>query len=234
MPTKQEMLKMKKERKINPGALTKENKRIIMKIEHYLETRYINEIAGEEILSDIVGMALECQERGDSFAEMIGDDHESFCRELIKNSPKQFIHERILSVLHWFLLFAMLLLPGLYIVELALPQYSPGAVSGLVYTVKLAYILKYYILMFVIVIGWFFVRMYTYKPTKYVFGAYFAILMLLFLFTDGILAFIVGKRLVKINVLVWLISLAILLIICDLVRRIIAMTIAYKRRKCDN
>ncbi len=225
---------MNKERKRSANTLTKENKRIIMKIEHYLETRYINEIAGEEILSDIVGMALECQERGDSFGEMIGDDHESFCRELIRNSPKQYIHERILSICHWFLLFAMLLLPGLYLIELILPQYSPGSVNALIYTVRSSYVIKYYIIMFVLVLGWFFVRMYTYKPTKYVFGTYFAVFMLFFLFTDGVLAFIIGERLIKINVLIWIISLGIMLLLCDLLRRVIAMTIAYRRKKSDN
>ena len=98
---------MNKERKNSARILTRENKRIIMKIEHYLESRYINQVAGKEIMSDIVGMAIECQERGDSFAEMIGSDHEAFCRELIRNSPRQHIHERILHVLHWFILFAI-------------------------------------------------------------------------------------------------------------------------------
>ena len=220
---------MNKERKNNSRILTKENRHIIMKIEHYLETHHINEVAGEEIIADIVGMALECQERGDSFTEMIGDDHESFCRELVKNSPKQYIHERILRIMHWFLLFAMLLLPGLYVVELALPKYSPGSISGLVYTVRLSYVLKYYILMFAIVIGWFYVRMHTYKPTKYVFGTYFAAIMLFFLFTDGVLAFIVGDRTVELNVLLWIICTGAVLLICDLASRMIAVSIAYRK-----
>ncbi len=225
---------MNKERKSTSRTLTKENRRIIMKIERYLETRYINEVAGEEILSDIVGMALECQERGDSFADMIGSDHEAFCRELIRNSPRQYFHERVLNVLHWFLLFAMLLLPGLYLIELVLPTYSPGFVDSLVYTVRFSYILKYYIIMFVLIIGWYFVRMYSYKPTKYVFGTYFAVFMLFFLFTDGLLAFIIKDHEISINILIWLVSLAVLLVMCYLVRRVIAMSIAYKRKKSNN
>ncbi len=205
-----------------------------MKIERYLEARYINEVAGEEILSDIVGMALECQERGDSFADMIGSDHEAFCRELIRNSPRQYYHERVLNVLHWLLLFAMLLLPGLYLIEIVLPTYSPGFVDTFVYTVRFSYILKYYIIMFVLIIGWYFVRMFSYKPTKYVFGTYFAVFMLFFLFTDGLLAFIIKDFEISVNILIWLISLAVLLVMCDLVRRVIAMSIAYKRKKTNN
>lgn len=218
------------EKKVSIRNLSKDNRKIIHKIEHYLETHYINKIAGEEILSDIIGMALECQTRGDSFSEMIGDDHEGFCRELIKNSPKQYFHERILGILHWFILFAMLLLPGLYFVELIFPQYSPAVVHGLSYSVRLTFLLKYYIFMFVIVIGWFFVRMYTYKPTKYVFGSYFLVLMLIYLFSEGLLSFIIKDSFVMINVLVWFGIFAAFLIICDLVTRIIAMSIAYKQK----
>lgn len=225
---------MNKERKNSARILTKENKRIIMKIEHYLESRYINQITGKEIISDIVGMAIECQERGDSFAEMIGADHEAFCRELIRNSPRQHIHERILHVLHWFLLFATFLLPGLFLVEVLMQDYFPGSVNGLIFTVKLSYLLKYYIIMLVLVIGWFIVRMHTYKPTKYVFGTYFAVFMLFFLFTDSVLAFIMNDTILKINILIWTLAVAALLVICDLTRLVIAMSIAYKKRKSDN
>lgn len=225
---------MNKERKNSARILTRENKRIIMKIEHYLESRYINQVAGKEIMSDIVGMAIECQERGDSFSEMIGSDHEAFCRELIRNSPRQHMHERILHVLHWFILFATCLMPSLYLFEALMPKYFPGCVDGLIFTVKLSYILKYYIIMLVLVIGWFIVRMHTYKPTKYVFGTYFAVFMLFFIFTDGVLAFIMNDTLLHINILIWTLAVAALLVICDLTRLVIAMSIAYKKRKSDN
>ncbi len=224
---------MKKELKSSWRVLTKENKKIIMKIAHYLESRYINQVAGEEIFSDIVGMALECQERGDSFADMIGSDHEAFCRELIRNSPRQHIHERVLHVLHWVLLFATFLLPGLFIVEFFMPHYFPGHVDRLIFTVKLSYILKYYIIMLVLVIGWFVVRMHTYKPTEYVLGTYFAVFMLFFLFTDGVLAFIMNDTILNINIIIWTIVVAILLVICDLTRRVIAMSIAYAKNKSN-
>lgn len=220
---------MKKEIKNSWRVLSKENKRIIMKIAHYLESRYINQVAGEEIFSDIVGMALECQERGDSFADMIGSDHEAFCRELIINSPRQHVHERILHVLHWVLLFATFLLPGLFAVEFLMPEYFPGSVNVLIFTVKLSYILKYYIIMLVLVVGWFIVRMHTYKPTEYVLGTYFAVFMLFFLFTDGVLSFLINDAVLNVNIIIWTIVVAILLLICDLTRRVIAMSIAYAK-----
>lgn len=213
--------------------LSRENRRIVFKIEQYLETRYINDIAKEELLADIIGMAEECQARGESFADAIGGDHEQFCRELIRNLPRQSVHERVLHVLHWFLLCSMLLLPGLYLIELLFARYSPAEVDGLLYTVRLSFPLKYYLLMFVLVVGWFFVRMYTYKPTKYVFGTYFAVFMLFFLFTDAVLAFMIGERLITINILLWIVITGVLLVLCDLTKRIFAMTVAYRRRKND-
>lgn len=224
---------MASDRKQSTKHLSRENRRIVLKIEQYLETRYVNDISKEEILSDIVGMALECQTRGESFADAIGGDHEEFCRELIRNSPRQSIHERILHVLHWFLLCAMLLLPGLYLIELLFSRYSPAETDGFLYTVRLSFVLKYYLLMFVLVVGWFFVRMYTYKPTKYVFGTYFAVFMLFFLFTDAVLAFIIGERSIRINVLLWVLITGLLLLVCDMTKRIVAMTVAYRRRKND-
>lgn len=221
--------RVKKEAKKSSRDLTKENKKIIMKIEHYLETRYINQIVSEEILSDMIGMALECQERGDSFSSMIGDDHQSFCRELVKNSPKKFIHERVLGILHWFLLFAMLLCPGLFLLELLFPSFFPGSASGLTYIVNTTYIVKYYILTLVLVLGWFFVRMNSYKPTKYLLGIWFIVFMLVFLFIDLALGRVIKDWTVNISLIVWVLTFGTALLICDLSLRITAMTIAYKR-----
>ena len=67
---------MDKELSASMKKLNKENRRVIMKMEQYMESRYINEIAGEDILADMVGMALEYQERGEPFSEAIGGDCE--------------------------------------------------------------------------------------------------------------------------------------------------------------
>ena len=161
---------------------------------------------------------------------MIGDDHQSFCRELVKHSPKKYIHERVLGILHWFLLFAMLLFPGLFLLELMFPNIFPGSVSGLIYNVNTTYILKYYILTLVLVLGWFFVRMNAYKPTKYLLGLWFIVFMLVFLFIDLALVTIIKEWIVNISVIVWLLVFGALLLICDLTSRIIAISIAYRRK----
>ena len=211
--------------------LNKENRHIILKIEQYLESRYINEVAGEEILSDIVGMALECQERNESFSNAIGGDSEAFCRELIRNSPRQSVFERILNVIHWLLLFSLILMPILFLVKLFFPDYSPAEISGLKFTVRLSYIFKYHIFMIVLVLGWFFVRLNTYRPMKYVIGIYIAVFMLFFLFTDAILTFFLHDQIVSFSILIYTLILAVLLVVCDLARRLFAMTVAYQKKK---
>lgn len=211
--------------------LDKENRRIIMKMETYLESHYVNEVSCEDILSDIVGMALECQERKESFLSAIGGDSESFCRELIRNTPRQSVWERIANVLRWLFFFGAFLLPGMFLVEILFDKLSPAEIDGLVYTVRLSFILKYYVFMFVLVVGWFIVRMCAYKPMKYVFGTYLSVFMLFFLFTEAALTYFVGDRQVSLNVLLVITVFAVLTLLCDLIRRLAAITIAYRNKK---
>ncbi len=211
--------------------LNKENRCIIMKMETYLESHYINEVAGEDILSDIVGMALECQKRNESFLSEIGGDSEAFCRELIRNSPCQSVWERIMNVLRWLFFYAAFLVPGMFVVELLFSKLSPADIHGLTYTVRLAFLLKYFVFTFVLVVGWFIVRRCTYKPMKYVFGTYFSVFMLFFLFSDAALAVFVGDRIVSLSVPVAVVIFGGLAVLCDMSRRLIAFTVAYRKRK---
>ena len=222
---------MDKELSLAIKKLSKENRGIIFKMETYLESRYINEVSCEDILSDIVGMALECQERNESFLTAIGGDSESFCRELIRNSPRQSFWERVTGILRWLFLYGAILLPGMYFVELIFAKWSPAEIDGLYYMVRLSFILKYYIFMFVLVTGWFIVRLCAYKPMKYVFGTYFAVFMLFFLFTEAILKFFVGDITVRLNVLIIAIVFSVLTVLCDLIRRLIAFTVAHRRQR---
>lgn len=213
------------------ARLTRENKRLILKIEQYLESHYINEVTGEELISDIVGMARECQKRGERFEDALGGDSEAFCRELIRHAPRQSLGERILHILRWIVMYATLLLPGLFLFEWVFPTVSPATISGAEYTVSLSFLIKYLILVLVLVVGWFIVRMYTYKPTKYVLGGYLASFMLVFLFSDAFLSLFIHQQVAAVNVLLWLLIGGVALLLCDLLRRLVATSIAYKNRK---
>ena len=222
---------MNKELSLSLKKLTPENRRIIRKMEVYLESRYINEFAGEEILSDIVGMALECQKRGESFSEAIGGDSEAFCRELIRNSPRQSLLERILTVFIWLFFFTLFLLPALYLIELAFPQYSPAEVQGLLYTARLSFFLKYEALLVILILGWFLVRRNAYRPMKFVIGIYVAVAMIFFLVSNTVLTFFVHDAAVTISLVVYVISVGALLGLCYLGRKLAALTVAYYRKK---
>ena len=200
-------------------------------MEQYFESRYINEIACNDIMVDIAGMAIESQQRNQPFIEVIGGDFENFCKEMIENAPRQSWAERILSVMHWILLFSMVFVPGLFIIKMLIPKYAPGEINNISYEVPLAFLLKYFILMLIVVVGWFFVRMYTYKPMKYVMGSYVGIILGLFLASDFLLKYIIGDFLVYLNLIIWIIALALMLLMCDLSRKLVATTIAYKNSK---
>jgi len=223
-----------KELSVAKRKLNKENARLIMKMELYLESHYINEVSGEEILSDIVGMALECQERNESFLTAIGGDSEAFCRELIRNSPRQSRFERILNILRWLFFFSALLMPGLVLVEAIFSKLSPASLDGFLFTAPLSFLLKYYVFLIVLVAGWFVVRLCTYKPMKYVFGTYFAVFMLFFLFTEAVLSFVVGSQNVTVSYPIVTLAFAILTVLCDMGRRLTAFTIAYHKRKKES
>ena len=221
---------MNKELSLSMKKLNRENRRIIRKMELYLESRYINEFAGEEILSDIVGMALECQKRGESFSDAIGGDSETFCRELIRNSPRQSVLERVLVVLIWLLFFTMFLVPGLYLIEWSFPglNHSSAQIEGFLYTVRLSFLLKSEILIILLVIGWFLVKRNTYRPMKYVVGLYVAVPMAAFLIPDTILNF---NTPVTISLPIYVGVVFALLCLAYLGRKLTALTIAYQKKK---
>lgn len=225
---------MKKERKLSLSCLSKENKAIVLKIEHYLETRGINDVSGEEVISDIIGMALECQERGDSFERMIGNDHEAFCKELIRSLPRQSFLEKSLKALQWFLIFAMLLMPALFLIEVVFESKSPAVIEGMIYKSELAFIIKHYSLLTVVTFGTFFIRMYTYKPMKYVIGTYLSVIMAVALFSDSVLGLLIGPLEFKVNIILWIIGTGALFAICYLTRRILAISVAYRQRKTSD
>ena len=55
--------------------------------------------------------------------------------------------------------------------------------------------------------------------------------MLFFLWTDAVLAFIVGDTVVTINLITWIVAFGAAVLVCDLSRRMLAITIAYRKRK---
>ena len=69
---------------------------------------------------------------------------------------------------------------------------------------------------------------------KYVMGSYISVFMLFFLFTDGILSFFVKEKIMSVNIIVWIVVFGISLLMCDILKRLAAITIAYKKQKKEN
>lgn len=64
-------------------VLTKENQNIIRKMERYINTFPLETYDIEQIKRDLTGMALEAQERGESFISVLGKKPRAFCDDFI-------------------------------------------------------------------------------------------------------------------------------------------------------
>ena len=63
--------------------LTKENEKIMRKAKRYIRTFPLSTEEIRQIEEDITGMALESQERGEDFMEVIGKPIREFCEDLV-------------------------------------------------------------------------------------------------------------------------------------------------------
>ena len=63
--------------------LTKENEKIMRKAKRYIRTFPLSTEEIRQIEEDITGMALESQERGEDFIEVIGKPIREFCEDLV-------------------------------------------------------------------------------------------------------------------------------------------------------
>lgn len=88
---------LKKENNRLEKNLSKVNKKILTDMIVYLHSSNLREIDIQVMRKDLIGMALECELRGDSLESAIGDDFKSFCNELIANSRTTTVYEKILD-----------------------------------------------------------------------------------------------------------------------------------------
>lgn len=79
--------------------LSKETDDILTDIVVYIRSANITEYNQELVRRDITNMLIEGQERGQSAAEVIGDDYKSFCDAVIAEMPQMTKKERMLDVI---------------------------------------------------------------------------------------------------------------------------------------
>lgn len=213
------------------SSLSKENRKTIRRIEHYLETCYINEAVFEDMLCDLAGMALECEASGEKFSDRIGMDYRSFCRELAKNAKKQSFPERVFDVSKWLLFFEGILVPLLYVFYTIFFGFSSSYIEKLVITAPSGQLFMYFSVSTVFIIGWFLVKRFTYYAQSIVLATYIASVLGTFLLTDFIGNKFMSGLTLSINIFTWTAAILSLLVISHLAKRLIAYNRAYRSRQ---
>ncbi len=224
---------MNKELKSSMKQLTKENRKIIYHMEKYFGSRYLNEVCYDELLSDVVGMAIECQQRGEDFSQAVGMDTELFCHELALNIPKQSIWEKVFSCILWILYAVGLVIPILFIYSMVFDRFTPAICDGFVITATLAYFVKYTSIAILIVFGRYFVYRSSYQARVRSLGLYLAFFLLFVIAVDNLAYGWFGKSTVSIHMFVWVAVFAVLICAAYLAKRLTALGIAYRKRKGD-
>lgn len=224
---------MRKELRQAIRRLSATNRKTLRNMAAYLATRHLNEIVYEETISDLVGMAQESEQRGQPFSEVVGMDFGAFCRDLVANSPRQTWGEQLLEIMRSVLWCGLCIVPVLYALELFLNM-DRSSHAGLVLAAPVAFLIKYTVVAVALVLGRFYVRRATYKPQRIVLTAYLVGCMLTFITMDALQSKLWLSVEFRINIAVWIGMFVVLLLLCDLAKRLIATTVAYRQSKNKN
>lgn len=221
---------MNSEYRAAAAQLTPQNRRALRRMARYINSYSLNEVAYEELMSDLVGMALECQERHQSFSEAVGMDEAAFCHELVANCPRRTRAERAFGLLFFLTAWVAAILPAMYLLEFVFP-WMPGECDGLLYIAPASFICKYFATVLMLSTGLYFWKRITYR-SKSVAGSLFALsFLLVFITVSEVAPLLVGGVLWHIHMIVWAIACAALMLLFYAARRCVAMTMAYQRKK---
>lgn len=221
---------MKSEYKACLRQLDGENKKLLRKIKLYVDSRHLNRVARRDLLGDIAGMALEAQKRGENFSDTIGTDYEVFCKELVKNSPRNTVREDVFSVLTFVFFFTGLIVPLIYAFSL-LSGSASVSTNGAELTLPDAMLFKYVALTAGGVLGWFLAYSQMYRSSVGVAVIYVATLVFCIAVFDVFTGMIPNAPKWTVNVIWWALSFGALCLLCLTVNRLISITIAYRQQK---
>lgn len=221
---------MKRKRNAVMAQLTPENRRILRRMARYIASYSLNEVAYEELMSDLAGMALECQTRHQSFTEAVGMDEAAFCHELVANCPRKTRAERVLSMLGFLVAWEAAILPAMYLLEFLFP-WMPGACDGWYFLTPASFLYKYFVIIFTLAFGLYFFKRVTYRSKPLVGGLYLLCFLLVFITITEVSPYLAGGRELRVSMIIWAICSVGALLLCYAGRRCIAMTVAYQREK---
>lgn len=103
-----------KENNCREQALSQESQAVMTDLVVYLRGQNISLYHQEEVRRDIQEMVLEAENRGESIAQVIGEDYQSFCDEIVAALPPRTRKERVLDALET-LLPAIAILAALWV-----------------------------------------------------------------------------------------------------------------------
>lgn len=223
-------MKKQNELKVTMARLSPENRRILRRMARYLDSYSLNQVAYEELMNDLAGMALECQQRQQPFSEAVGMDEVAFCHELVASCPRETVGERLLGLLLWIVTWAAAVVPVMAVLEWIFPWMS-GEMQGVVYTVPVPYLSKYCAAVLLIALGLYFLKRNIYR-SKYAVGTVYGVIFLLVFITVSEVSSRMGSgTAVDISLVVWLLAFAILILLCYVAKRCVAMTMAYQQKR---
>ena len=218
---------MNKETKQSLSQLSRENRKAVREIAHYIEARSINEVVLDDLISDLVGMALESQTRGIPFSETVGMDFHEFARQMVKNAPKQSLWERLLDLLKCLLWCVGITLPILWIISLFGFFRATECVRIFTLIAPVSFLLKYMVLSSVLVCGWFLTRRFSFTSRSLVVSVYLGGIVLLYIVSDILAAHFLNSITFSVNMLVWCGIFLVLLLLSSIGKRLVAFTFAY-------
>lgn len=212
------------------AQLTPQNRRVLRRMARYIDSYSLNEVAYEELMSDLVGMALECQKRRQPFSEAVGMDEAAFCHELVANCPRRTRAERVFGMLLFLTAWVAAILPAMYLLEFVFP-WMPGQCDGLIYITPAAFVCKYFATVLMLSTGLYFWKRITYRSKSVVGGVFLLAFLLVFITVSEVAPLVVGDALWRIHMPVWIVACAALMALFYVIRRLVAMTLAYQRQK---
>lgn len=222
---------MRAEQKAQMRTLSKENKKILRKMNRYLSARFLNTVLCRDLISDQIGMALESQKRGESYAQTIGMEPQRYCHALAESIPRRSFMEILWTLLSWLFAAMAVTVPLLYFYTLLFPAFSPIHIDGLAMQIPLAWIIKYFMVDAGLIFGYYLIRLLAYKNSPLVFILYFIGFLILFIFADNLVLKWIGERLLSVHAVEFFIGFAALSAFSFAMQYFAALLIAYKKQR---
>lgn len=222
-------MKQKEQRAVRAG-LSADNRRALRRIERFLDSYSLNEVTQEEVLTDLTGMALECQQRGQSFVDAVGMDEATFCHELVVNCPRETRTERVLAVLRWMTAWVGCILPVMFLLEWVFPWMSGSIADGLYY-VPLPFLCKYLAAVIPVAAGMYVFKRLTYCSRSLVWTLFAVAFLLVFITVSEVSARFMSAVILPLSLWLWLWLFGGAFAFFHIAKRCVALTVAYRQKK---